>query len=540
MEDIEKFTEFVFRNEDKRIVLLRQKSVIQWIFGDLSFLVLSDKEKKNITQDRKKYKILEDNWGRKILKIRRSDLKLEKQWTNKFGEHICEEICMLFRKEFKSPKTINGYHPDVEDNDTIWEVKTQTFYTTGTAGEKILGSSFKYAEVPSLYKKPLKILCLGGAEKICRESYGNLPGPRCTPQKKKILDCFAEFGIEFVGATDVLRSFIAFDTEEKPKKSLQEYKELKEYVCEEEQDIMGKSKTQPFLKWVGGKTQIIDKVIAKFPQEMKNYHEPFLGGGSVLFAVLSKVKGKSLVISEKIYASDLNSCLIWLYKNIQNNPEEFIQEITKLVKNYTSCKEPKGNRKPKDEEEALSSQESYYYWIRSQFNSLQEEKQSNVGSAMFLFLNKTCFRGVYREGPNGFNVPFGNYKNPGIFNETHIRQISELIQNVVFTSQSFEESLKLAKPGDFLYLDPPYAPEDSKSFVKYTVNGFSKEKHEILFKACRRMTRKDIRFLMSNSEVELVTESFPSPKYKTKVISCRRSINSKNPESKTNEVLITN
>ncbi len=186
------------------IVLLRNKEIIQWLFGDLTFL--PPIEKKNKTADEEKLKQLEDVWGRNMLKVRRPDLALEKQWTNKFGEHICEELMLLCGKEFSKPAKKDHYQPDCEVEDAIWEAKAQTFFTSGTAGEKILGCPFKYAEIPTLYSKPLRILCMGGAERVCREQYGNLPGEKCTPQKKKILDCFKEIGIEFVAATDLLRT----------------------------------------------------------------------------------------------------------------------------------------------------------------------------------------------------------------------------------------------------------------------------------------------------------------------------------------------
>jgi hypothetical protein len=191
-------------NRDPMIVLLRQKEVVQWLFGDLSFL--PEIEKKNKTSDEAKYKVLEDKWGQEMMKIRRSDLKLDKQWTNKFGEHICEEIYSLLGKVVSKPVKKEHYQPDSEVDDAILEVKTGTFYTSGTAGEKILGCPFKYAEIPDLYGKPLKIICMGGAEKVCRESYGNLPGAKCIPRKKMFLDFFRENGIEYVGATDILRS----------------------------------------------------------------------------------------------------------------------------------------------------------------------------------------------------------------------------------------------------------------------------------------------------------------------------------------------
>ena len=201
--DTARFIVFVSKIDDVRIVLLRQPSVVQWLFGDLSFL--PEIEKKNKTTNEAKYKILEDKWGQEMMKMRRPDLSMDKQWTNRFGEYICEEIYTLLGKMVSKPVKKENKQPDLETDDTILEAKTQTFYTSGTAGEKILGCPFKYAEIPDLYEKPLKILCMGGAEKVCRESYGNLPGPKCSAQKNKYLDFWREQGIEYIGASDMLR-----------------------------------------------------------------------------------------------------------------------------------------------------------------------------------------------------------------------------------------------------------------------------------------------------------------------------------------------
>lgn len=295
---------------------------------------------------------------------------------------------------------------------------------------------------------------------------------------------------------------------------------------------------KPFMKWVGGKTQILDEVLEQFPKTMKHYHEPFLGGGSVLLALLTHKHNGTLKITGNVYASDLNSNLIGLYKNIQSNPEGLIAEVKKLSDEFETCTGTLVNRKASTLEEALTSPESYYFWIRSKFNALSKEQRTTLsGSAMLLFMNKTCFRGVYREGPKGFNVPFGNYKNPSILDEKHIRLVSELIKDVIFTHCSFTESLAKVGPDDFVYLDPPYAPENTTSFVSYTSDGFGLETHETLFKLCSEMKAK---MLMSNADVELVRHAFPSPKFITKIISCRRAINSKEPDARTNEVLITN
>lgn len=299
--------------------------------------------------------------------------------------------------------------------------------------------------------------------------------------------------------------------------------------------------TKPFMKWVGGKTQIINEVMELFPKTMNNYHEPFLGGGSVLLALLSHKARGSITVTEKIYASDLNSNLIGLYKNVQSNSDGLIMEVKKLSDEFSSCKGTIVNRKASNIEEALTSQESYYYWIRKLFNSMSVEERTSVrASAMLLFMNKTCFRGVYREGPNGFNVPFGNYKNPTILDDEHIKAVSTLIKDVVFTNCSFVDSLKKTKSGDFVYLDPPYAPENDTSFVSYTSDGFKLENHNTLFKLCADMSGSNVKMLMSNAEVKLVKEAFPSPAYTTKIISCRRKIHSKEPDSRTNELLITN
>lgn len=294
---------------------------------------------------------------------------------------------------------------------------------------------------------------------------------------------------------------------------------------------------KPFIKWVGGKTQIIEDVLALFPTEMNNYYEPFLGGGSVLLALLSHVQCGKIHVSGRIYASDLNGNLIALYKNLQAEPDLLINELKILSDEFAQCRGTTVNRQASTREEAFSSPETYYFWVRSRFNALSKEERTSVAaSAMLLFMNKTCFRGVYREGPRGFNVPFGNYKNPSILDEDHLRSVSSLIKDVIFTTCHFSPALDKVAKGDFVYLDPPYAPETAKSFVGYTADGFDLEQHEALFKQCASMPAK---MVMSNANVKLVTDAFPSPLYTTKIISCRRAIHSKEPSARSNEVLIT-
>ena len=202
---------------------------------------------------------------------------------------------------------------------------------------------------------------------------------------------------------------------------------------------------KPFLKWVGGKTQIIHTLVKYFPSEMDNYHELFLGGGSVLLALLSLQRENKIKINGKLYAYDFNEALINVYKNIQSNKDELFETLSKYVNAYDSIKstETPINRQPKDITEALQNKENYYYWLRAMYNEKYKttDKHTIDCSALFIFINKTCFRGMYREGPNGYNVPYGHYKKtPTFITKVDLDRISDLIKDVEFIHCSFEES----------------------------------------------------------------------------------------------------
>jgi DNA adenine methylase len=294
---------------------------------------------------------------------------------------------------------------------------------------------------------------------------------------------------------------------------------------------------KPIIKWVGGKTQIIDKIMDNFPSEINNYYEFFLGGGSVLIALLTMQANNKIKINGTINAYDINKILIGMFINIKERPLELYKYIKK-IKYYYNNKNINngGSRTPKHIDE-ISSKESFYYWARYKFNKITD-KTSIEKSALLIFLNKTCFRGVYREGPNGFNVPFGNNKNPEIINKKHLMKLSELFRNVNFYHMGFEESFNQRlniNELDFIYLDPPYAPINSTSFVNYTSDGFNLDKHKLLFRLTKELNCK---FMMSNAETDLVKEEFKD--YNIITILCKRTINSKNPESTINEVLILN
>ena len=293
---------------------------------------------------------------------------------------------------------------------------------------------------------------------------------------------------------------------------------------------------KPFLKWVGGKTQIIKEIISIMPSEMNNYHEPFVGGGSVLFAVLSLQQQHKINIKNKIYAYDINYSLINVYKQIQKNNNELFKTIKLYLDEYENINENENiNRNPQTINEAKTSRESYYYWLRNKFNNIN--KDTIESAALFILINKLCFRGMYREGPNGFNVPYGHYKKtPAIITQKQLADISKLIENVEFIHSDFIDSFKNIKNDDFMYLDPPYAPETKTSFVNYNISGFNLNMHELLFTEIKNF--KDVKFIMSNSNVKLVTDNFKD--YNCKEIIARRAINSINPGSTTKEVIIYN
>jgi DNA adenine methylase len=299
---------------------------------------------------------------------------------------------------------------------------------------------------------------------------------------------------------------------------------------------------KPILKWVGGKTQIIDKLVADFPVEINNYREAFLGGGSVLLTLLFYVKSGIIKIHGNIYAYDLNEPLIYIYKNIQTHHNELYDTLQTIIMDFNECGNGTINRTPANLQEAKITKENYYYWIRSEYNKLcLNDKKSILGSAMFLFLNKTCFRGVFRVGPKGFNVPYGHYNNPEIINKEHLEEIHNLIQNVIFECCDFNKSLTIVEPNDFIYLDPPYNKEVDTSFVGYTENGFGIETQAQLFKLCNNeINTNNKKFMMSNSNTDFVKQHFPEEKYSITVITAKRSINSKNPSSKTSELIIKN
>ena len=281
--------------------------------------------------------------------------------------------------------------------------------------------------------------------------------------------------------------------------------------------------TKPLIKWIGGKTQILDHVMAQFPQEMNNYHEIFLGGGSVLLALMDRVHSGTIRVHQHIYAYDMNESLIAFYQDVQQRPREFYQEISQLIQVFEQLPDAKYNEMISDASTVCST------------------KRLTI-SAYFLFLNKTCFRGMYRVGPHGFNVPYGHYKHPEIISLAHLEVVHQCIQGVRFICSDFRTSIPLIHgESEFVYMDPPYFPETTTSFVGYTEGGFTLGMHEQLRSLTRELTLQRTAWLMSNADVSWIREQYSSvPPHLTYIQSlvCKRTINSKRPNATTGEVLI--
>jgi len=304
---------------------------------------------------------------------------------------------------------------------------------------------------------------------------------------------------------------------------------------------------KPLLKWVGGKTQLLETLLPLFPTQVQNYYELFIGGGSVLLSLLSETPRR---IQGQIYAYDTNPVLISFYQHLQIQPQALYDILQEIIQEFQSINpitpltgEDKPIRKPNTLEEAKTSRESYYYWIRKQYNHLTAEQQQRAyGVALFFFLNKTCFRGVFRVGPNGFNVPYGHYTNPEIVEYEHWMEIHRLLQPVNFLVMDCALSMTLAEAGDFVYLDPPYVQETKTSFVGYSLEGFSPQKSRLLFQQCHQWTKKGVSWVMSNSDTPLLQETFPEEtpekKYHIHHVTCRRAIHAKRPDSIARELMI--
>jgi len=266
-----------------------------------------------------------------------------------------------------------------------------------------------------------------------------------------------------------------------------------------------------FIKWAGGKKQLLEQFKQFFPQKAERYFEPFVGGGAVAFYIIQKNNLK------EIYLSDINEELINCYKMIRDNVEELISQL----------------RFHKE-----SHNKEYYYSLRE----LSPEILSKVERASrFIYLNKTCFNGLYRVNSKGkFNVPMGSYKNPSIFQENDLRALSKVLKIAKILKMPFEKVLMYAKEGDFIYFDPPYYPlTKGKNFISYTKDNFSEQDQIRLAQVFKKLDKKGCKVMLSNSDTEFIKNLYKG--YNIHMVKANRMINCDAAKrGKINEVVITN
>jgi DNA adenine methylase len=269
-------------------------------------------------------------------------------------------------------------------------------------------------------------------------------------------------------------------------------------------------KPKPFVKWVGGKRQLLKQFSEKelYPKKFNVYHEPFVGGGAVFFEL---TPAKSIL-------SDLNSELVTTYKVIKKDVESLI----KSLKRHKHSKE-------------------YFLKIRSKDVSKLSDIQI---ASRFIYLNRTAFNGMYRVNKQGiYNVPFGKYKNPLICDEDNLRLVSKILKKVLIKNQDYMKVLDCAKKGDFVYFDPPYYPvSKTASFTSYTANSFLEKEQEELRDTFEKLHKKGCYVMLSNSDTDFIKKIYSKIKgVKIHTIEANRAINSNgNGRGKIKELVITN
>jgi len=268
-----------------------------------------------------------------------------------------------------------------------------------------------------------------------------------------------------------------------------------------------------FIKWAGGKTQLLSQFEPFIPNDFNSYVEPFIGGGAMFFCMKKNFEPNNIIIS------DNNEELINVYKTVQNDLEELLVLLQGHKNNHSK---------------------EYYYKIRS---TLVEDLSLLERAARFLYLNKTCFNGLYRVNSKGlFNVPIGSYKNPNIVNEKNLREANKSLDGVTIKLQPFENSLEDVKPGDFVYFDPPYYPlSKTANFTSYTKNAFLEEEQNKLADVYHKMDQLNCKLMLSNSDTPFIHNLYSSNGYRVEKVQARRMINSNaSKRGAIDEVLVMN
>ena len=289
--------------------------------------------------------------------------------------------------------------------------------------------------------------------------------------------------------------------------------------------------SKPFVKWAGGKSQLLNEIRLKYPANIEKYCEPFVGGGAVLFDILDRFNPKEVLIN------DINKELINTYIQIRDNIKELIFYLSRYQKKYNSVSE--------------TERQIIYNNKRSQYNKLICDCDKNdlvKKAALFIFLNKTCFNGLYRVNSEGFyNVPKGTYKNPLICDEQNLMSINELLLKVKIKCSDFEKCEDFIDKNTFVYIDPPYRPlTESAMFTSYSKEQFNDNDQLRLGRFIDRLDKKGAKIVLSNSDPKNVNkkDNFFDDLYQDYTIeriNAKRMINSKGTKrGNITELLVVN
>ena len=281
---------------------------------------------------------------------------------------------------------------------------------------------------------------------------------------------------------------------------------------EKERGGISMGKCNPVIKWAGGKRQLIDEIIPRIPKSYNNYYEPFFGGGAIYFYIQP----------EHAIVNDANPVLINMYRQLRDHPDEVMKMLDAYQEHYNDL--------------TPEEQKEYYYQLRDDFNQYITEKQYDIQlAALFIFINKACFNGIYRENSKGlFNVPSGRKKKINAYSAKNIEEVSAALQHAkVYQGDYYDTAIK-AEAGDFVFFDPPYYD----TFSDYQKNGFPEEEHRRLADLFKALTERGVYCMLTNSNTDFVKELYKD--YYVEIVSVKRMIN-RNADGRTGEeVLITN
>lgn len=276
---------------------------------------------------------------------------------------------------------------------------------------------------------------------------------------------------------------------------------------------MKNATVSPFVKWAGGKRQLLAQIRERMPREYNRYYEPFIGGGAVVFDLLP----------ENALINDINEALINAYVQIRENVDSFLDNINRI-------------------DSAIGEDgKAYYYSMRNLYNMKLEKMEYDIElAALFIFLNKHCFNGLYRVNSKGlFNVPYNNSKRVS-YDEESIRMTSDYLKRVTITTGDFEDACRNAGRGDFVFLDSPYAPLNPTSFESYTKECFTLESHARLARLYDELTERGCYCMLTNHNTELIEQLYGNKGYTISVVNVKRMINSDANNRKGQEVIICN